>query len=164
MIKQKTFVTNVITWKDADQNFCSLATRVLLSARGLAYVEDMPKSHPTTNPSFYPHIPPGFNDKDGSASSIFSIPYVEIRRASGESISSLENQNHESKGYFGSAQCSYCFLNMIRLRIIEARQELLNNCYKRSKKAKSSSQASRNDFKRGQTKFQRLPDRDRGPE
>lgn len=124
----------VITWKDADQNLCTLAASILSNSmdalrRGEAGTFDWPLEGGGT-------ASPGMGQEIGSRRSIWSCDEAIVidPRARIEDNRILE----------ASPQCWWSFQNMIRMRLAQARQDLKDNRYLRNNPPKSSKQDSRN--------------------
>ncbi len=141
----------LITWKDADQNLCTLAASMFENAMIIL------RSPEDSIVPFYPlddgnQAFPGMAEKEGSKRSIMSEP-EQPAPGPDEVIDS-----------FWSGPCPICwwsFQNLIRQRLAMARQELMDNRYLRNKEPGWSKQDSRNPNGRKEgSKFGRKPERE----
>lgn len=138
----------VITWKDADQNLCTIAAAILDNASSLLRASgNVAESYPTDGGG---SIEPGFAEPSGNRT-----------YWSGVVTNDFLPTDYRALGQGPSYQCWFCFQNMVRLRLEDARRELKRNRYLRKNAFKSSKQRSRNKITRPETgKAGRRPERE----
>ena len=143
-----------ITWKDADQNLCTIAASILHnSMQTLRTSRELLEgfelgSYPLDDGTT---VNAGFAQKAGSHRSHWS----------GDYITGLHYQDFAEPRRGPSPQCWWCFQNLIRQRLEQARRELMDNRYIRVNKPKASKQESRNPVKRSpKGKYNRKPERE----
>jgi hypothetical protein len=137
---------NLITWKDADQNLCTIAASLLANAMmSLRGVRTMKGPWPTDDGEM---IEPGFALDESSKRTVFSGDYDP------RDSFAASNDNQPCP------QCWWCFQNMITQKLRVARAELKRNCYEQNRKLRTSKQRSRNPKGRSvKSKFQRQQER-----
>jgi hypothetical protein len=146
---------NIITWKDADQNLCTIAAGMLDSAMG--ELRDSQPYIPYYDPMFMSdgrEVPHNY----ASATSRTIMTYLQF---GGWYLGS--GSGYPIGGGYASTLCWWCFQNIIRQRLKEARLELWKNLYtqRNRRESKRSSKKSRNRGKRmvNRSKFGRQPER-----
>ena len=139
-----------ITWKDADQNLCTLAASILDQASGVLRTPYGTQTENKETETAGEFIPPGFADKEDNRGWWTIGTYTEDAADAGF----FHGKNTMS------VVCWYSFQNLVRMRLKQAREELRLNLYGSGSKIKRSSQASRNPVKRLRgSKFGRKPER-----
>lgn len=143
---------NIITWKDADQNLCTLAAVILDSAMTQIRGHDTFLTPvPTTNGQL---IPPGWLEDGDSGRSIFSGQTHRIMSWGTPSAPDADLSTEITP------LCWWSFQNLVRQRLLMAREDLRQNRYKQTRDARMSDQRSRNKHKRSKrSKFGRQPER-----
>lgn len=132
---------NLITWKDADQNLCTVAAAIFDAAmRELRANYDQDFWYPTDDGG---RAESGMCEESGNRtfwSTDRSVPEV-IREGL-------------------SQQCWWSFQNIIRMRLAQSRQEIQDNLYPQNRQHRTSKQSSRNpDKRRDGSKYGRQPER-----
>lgn len=146
---------NVITWKDADQNLCTLAASILsnsMAALRSPLHATLGSSWPLEGGGM---VERGYAQKSGSertwATGDNSRAFIQIDIFHDDPLEKIQP----------TVQCWWCFQNLIRQRLNQARQELQNNRYRRDREKKKSIQISRNPNGRPEgSKFGRRPERE----
>jgi hypothetical protein len=143
---------NLITWKDADQNLCTLAAYIIhQSMVELRSSEFTLIEYPIEDGSKVP-----LNFGSYGVRTVFSH---------GENMLYEPDTGvlfpPETFGDVMSAQCWWCFQNLIKMKLKQARAELKKNLYGEGEKAKTSKQSSRNaSARKRQSKFGRREERE----
>jgi hypothetical protein len=163
---------NLITWKDADQNLCTLAASILHAASvNLRSGRTAAGPVAMTNGDF---AMPGYAEKTaaggGPGRTIFSgvrdpdatVPGYGIP---GQQIDEPDDREDETKDdnlNFNqpSSLCWWSFQNIIRFRLREAREELEKNLYPQKRRGSVNPNQSRNvKRERFKSKFGRQAER-----
>lgn len=140
----------IITWKDADQNLCTLAAYILHQA-----MVELRSSQSTTVE--YP-----IDDGTRTAVDMGS----DTPRTVFSCVQAMLTEDDygvpfpENDGDTPSAQCWWCFQNLIRMKLAEARKELKRNLYGTGSESKVNKQSSRNyTFRTSRSKYGRQAER-----
>ena len=154
----------LITWKDADQNLCTLAASILDDASAeLRATEELTGRIQIFPPTLGPPAPTAWPvdggepvkagmAEDGGHRSFWSAPWEQMNT----NDDLLETQYLPQL----TPQCWFSFQNLVMMRLKEAREDLRKNRYLKNNKFKSSEQISRNPLKRPEgSKFGRTPER-----
>jgi hypothetical protein len=145
---------NVITWKDADQNLCTLAAALIDSSLAFLHapenkwiVEDATELDELIPDIFSPKILPDEpTDTTGRT----------FKRGTWSTSDTAPIWSHR----YLSPQCHYAFMNMIRLALKHQRLMLKRNLMGQDRRHRISGQSSRNATGRKQeSKYGRKPER-----
>lgn len=129
---------SLITWKDADQNLCTIAALILDDANLLRSPDDFNYAYQVEGAE---PIQPGYAEDSGSRS-VFSTEggFVQSNDFLSDAIGDFRPTP--------APLCWYSFQNLVRLHLKKSRKELKDNLYQQKDPVVSSKQESRNPVKR----------------
>lgn len=143
----------IITWKDADQNLCTIAAYILHESMVELRNTQSPVSTWTYPLSDGSRVGAKFGTEENRT--IFSVTFGVLREGV-EGYTIIPS----AASYYPAPQCWWSFQNLVRMKLKEARAELKANLYGQGEKVKTSGQSSRNAQPRtSQSKFGRQQER-----